>query len=122
DIAVRFLRASLKGWVYCRDHPDEAVKIVLKTGSDLGRSHQAWQMNEINKLIWPSPRGIGVMDARRWEETAKILHRYHVTKTVADHSVYTNEFVEKALDSLKDVDTKGLAWKPKVVTLAEGGR
>jgi NitT/TauT family transport system substrate-binding protein len=30
DIAVRFLRASIKGWIYCRDHPDDALKIVLK--------------------------------------------------------------------------------------------
>jgi NitT/TauT family transport system substrate-binding protein len=122
DIAVRFLRASLKGWIYCRDHPAEAVAVVLKTAPNLGHSHQAWQMNEVNKLIWPSPQGIGVMDARRWDETAKILHRYHVTKTVADRSVYTNEFVEKALRSLNDVDTKGLTWKPQVVSLAEGGR
>jgi len=121
DIAVRFLRASLRGWIYCRNHPDDAVTIVLKMAPGLGRSHQSWQMNEVNKLIWPSPHGIGVMDAKRWDETAKILHRYHVTKTVADRSVYTNEFVEKALRSLKDLDTKGANWKPQVVTLAEGG-
>ena len=28
----------------------------------LGTSHQLWQMNEINKLIWPSPDGVGVID------------------------------------------------------------
>jgi len=30
--------------------------------------------------------------------------------------------VQKALDSLKDVDTKGLGWKPKVVTLLGRGQ
>jgi len=117
DIAVRFLRASIKGWIYCRDHPDDALQIVLKNAPTLGKSHQAWQLNEINRLIWPSPQGIGMMNAQRWLDTVRIAHRYGVTKNLADLSAYTNEFVQKALDSLKDTDTKGLGWKPKAVTL-----
>jgi NitT/TauT family transport system substrate-binding protein len=122
DIAVRFLRASIKGWIYCRDHPDDALKIVLTNAPTLGKSHQAWQLNEVNRLIWPSPEGIGMMNAQRWQETARISHRYGVTKTLADRSAYTNDFVQKALDSLKDVDTRGLGWKPSVVTLRGDGR
>jgi len=122
DIAVRFLRASIKGWIYCRDHPDDALKIVLKNGPALGKSHQAWQLNEINRLIWPSPQGIGMMNDERWLETSRISHRYGVTKALAERSAYTNEFVQKALDSLKDVDTKGLGWKPNVVTLVGRGK
>ena len=122
DIAVRFLRASIKGWIYCRDHPDDALKIVLKNAPTLGKSHQAWQLNEVNRLIWPSPQGIGMMNAQRWLETANISHRYGVTKTLADVSAYTNEFVQKALDSLKEVDTKGQGWKPNVVTLLGRGQ
>jgi NitT/TauT family transport system substrate-binding protein len=30
---------------------------VVAKGSKLGNSHQLWQMNEINKLIWPSTNG-----------------------------------------------------------------
>ena len=122
DIAVRFLRASIKGWIHCRDHPDDALKIVLKNAPTPGKSHQAWQLNEINRLIWPSPQGIGMMNAQRWLETARISHRYGVTKTLAERSAYTNEFVQKALDSLKGVDTRGLSWKPEVVTLLGRGR
>jgi len=122
DIAVRFLRASIKGWIYCRDHPDEALKIVLKNAPTLGKSHQAWQLNEVNRLIWPSPQGIGMMNAQRWLESAKISHRYGITKTLASRSAYSNEFVKKALDSLKDVDAEGLGWKPQVVTLLGRGQ
>jgi len=121
DIAVRFLRASIKGWIHCRDHPDDALKIVLKNAPTLGKSHQAWQLNEVNRLIWPSPQGIGMMNAQRWLETAKISHRYRVTKTLADRGSYTNEYVQKALDSLQDVDTKGRSWKPNVVSLLGRG-
>src|SRR5438876_3316 len=122
DIAVRFLRASIKGWIYCRDHPNDALKIVLKNAPTLGKSHQTWQLNEINRLIWPSPQGIGMMNPQRWLETVQISHRYGVTKTLADSSAYTNEFVQKALDSLTDLDTKGMSWKPKVVTLLGRGQ
>jgi NitT/TauT family transport system substrate-binding protein len=121
EIAVRFLRASIKGWVYCRDHPDDALKIVLKNAPTLGKSHQAWQLNEINRLIWPCPQGIGMMDEKRWLETATISHRYGVTKTLADRSAYTNDLIRKALESLGGVDTKGLGWKPKAVTLLGRG-
>ncbi len=65
DTAVKLLKASIKGWVYCRDNPQQCADIVVKAGSELGASHQLWQMNEINKLIWPSPNGIGVVDQSR---------------------------------------------------------
>ena len=61
---TRFLRASFKGWIYCRDNPDDCVQYVVDAGSTLGAGHQAWMMNEINALIWPSPDGIGAL-ARR---------------------------------------------------------
>ena len=60
-----FLVASFKGWIYCRDNAQKCVDIVLKNGSKLGASHQAWQMNEINALIWPSFTGIGLLDRGR---------------------------------------------------------
>ena len=51
----KFIKASLKGWIYARDNPEKARDIVVAQGSQLGNSHQLWQTNEINKLIWPSP-------------------------------------------------------------------
>src|SRR2546425_734439 len=59
DIAVKFLQASFKGWVFCRDNQKECVDIVLKAGTTLGKGHMTWQLNEINALIWPSPCGGG---------------------------------------------------------------
>src|SRR5438132_9805722 len=53
DIAKRFLTASFKGWIWCRDHASDCVKTVLKQGPTLLNGHQTWQMNEINELIRP---------------------------------------------------------------------
>ncbi len=60
--AVAFVEASIRGWAFCRDEFDECAQIVLDAGPTLGESHQRWQLNEINNLIWPSPAGAGVMD------------------------------------------------------------
>src|SRR6266545_4033505 len=70
--AKKFLAASFKGWIWCRDHASDCVNIVLKQGPTLLRGHQAWQMNEINALIWPAPKGIGIMDRAAFDRTAKI--------------------------------------------------
>ena len=56
---TNFLKASFQGWIYCRDHVSDCTNIVLKNGTALGHGHQLWQMNEINKLVWPNPSGIG---------------------------------------------------------------
>src|SRR6185295_19294113 len=62
--AKKFLAASFKGWIYCRTHMKDCVKIVLTHGPTLLKGHQTWQMNEINALIWPAPLGIGLMNAK----------------------------------------------------------
>ena len=45
-----------------------------RKGSKLGASHQLWQMNEINKLIWPAPDGVGMIDQAAWDRTVEIAH------------------------------------------------
>src|SRR6476620_1969061 len=62
--AKKFLAASFKGWIYCRTHLKDCVNIVLSHGPTLLKGHQTWQMNEINALVWPSPNGIGLMNAK----------------------------------------------------------
>src|SRR5919112_1735208 len=59
DQTTKFVKASIKGWVYARDNPEQAAKIVADAGSQLGESHQLWMTNEVNKLIWPSTAGAG---------------------------------------------------------------
>src|SRR5256885_8170910 len=53
-----------------RSHASDCVNIVLQQGPTLLKGHQAWQMNEINALIWPNKLGIGVM--RSEEHTSEL--------------------------------------------------
>ena len=121
DIAKRFLKASFKGWIYCRDNPQKCVDIVLKNGSQLGASHQAWQMNEINGLIWPSPNGVGLLDKALWDQTIQIATTYKVLKSQPTEGAFRTGLNDKALTMLGSDDAKGSSWAKTTVELKEGG-
>jgi NitT/TauT family transport system substrate-binding protein len=129
DIAVRFVTASLQGWAYCRDNVQECRDIVVAKGSKLGNSHQLWQMNEINKLVWPAEAGVGVIDEAAWNRTVDIamstqnLEGATVLTAPPTDGAWTNDIVNEALQKLGDlgVDTNGSGFQPIEVTLEEGG-
>jgi NitT/TauT family transport system substrate-binding protein len=123
DVAAKFLEASFKGWIYCRDNQQKCVDIVLKNGSQLGASHQAWQMNEINALIWPSPNGIGLLDKAAYDQTVQIATTYKVLKAAPSADATRTDLAQKALTALgSSVDTKGASFQKQTVTLTEGGK
>jgi NitT/TauT family transport system substrate-binding protein len=98
--ARKFLAASFKGWIYCRDHVSECTQIVLDNGPTLGKGHQTWQMNEINALIWPAPDGIGVMNKAAYEQTAKIAQQFGVIKKAPSADAYRTDLAQGAVDEL----------------------
>lgn len=119
-VAEKFLRATFRGWMYCRDNPDSCVDIVLDAGPTLGRSHQTWQMNEINGLIWPSPNGIGVMDQALWNQTIEVATSEGVISADPGSGAFRTDLAEKALADI-DGDTTGSDWTRVEVTLNPGG-
>lgn len=101
DIAARFLRASFKGWEYCRDNVDACVQIVLKNDASgvMTQDAQKWQVEEINKLIWPLPEcapSIGYMCPDQFKQTADISNQFGVIKAPATDAAYTHEIWEMA--------------------------
>ena len=63
----RFVRASMKGWKYAEDNPDEAALIVLdndQTGAQTEK-HQKRMMGEIAKLTAGSNGSLDVADYER---------------------------------------------------------
>lgn len=123
DIAVKFIRASLKGWIYCRDNFNECVDIVLKNGPTLGKGHMTWQLNEINKLIWPSADGIGIMDKALWDQTVKVAMDGKVITAEPSEGAYRTDLAQQAVDSLKaaDVDVMSEDYTPETVEITPNG-
>ena len=130
DLAVSFVAASMEGWIYCRDNVEACQQIVLDAGPTLGASHQLWQMNEVNKLIWPSPSGIGYIDQAAWDNTVELslntpnLEGTTVLTAAPTDGAFTNEIVEEAwthLNTEAAADPFGNDYAPIEVTLNEGG-
>ncbi|MCU1407420.1 MAG: transporter substrate-binding protein [Glaciihabitans sp.] len=129
DQTVAFIKASIKGWAYARDNAEESATIVTEAGSTLGTSHQLWMTNEVNKLIWPSTDGVGMIDKGAWDQTVSIAMdtKNETGSTIITEeppaTAYSNEYVEKALAELEEegVDTKGADFAPLTVELKEGG-
>ena len=72
---ARFLKASIKGWKYAADHPDEAADIVLEnddTGAQTEK-HQRRMMREINKLVGNQSLGIGYLIPADYRRTVDVL-------------------------------------------------
>ncbi|ODT31586.1 MAG: nitrate ABC transporter substrate-binding protein [Kaistia sp. SCN 65-12] len=90
DKMVRFVRASMKGWHYAVEHPDEAAEAVMEAGGQ-DENHQKRMVGEVAKLI-----GDGKLDPVTYERTAKaLLDQKIITK--APEGAYTTEITDKAL-------------------------
>ena len=123
DVAVRFVEASIRGWAHCRDNSDACVEVVLNNVPTLGESHQAWQLNEISSLIWPSPLGAGVMDPDLWTQTVDVATGESILSAAPDDGAYRTDIAEEALANLRDqgIDVIGSGFERVVVELREGG-
>jgi NitT/TauT family transport system substrate-binding protein len=120
DVATRFLKASFQGWIYCRTHAADCVQYTVNAGSTLGAGHQAWMMNEINPLVWPSPNGIGVMDPAEWQQSVDVALEAGIIKAAPPAESYRTDLAKAALAGITE-DSKGTDFKKGEVQVTEGG-
>lgn len=129
DNTVKFIKASIRGWVYAANNAEAAAGIVTAAGSSLGQSHQLWMTNEVSKLIFPSSNGVGLIDKAAWANTVDIAMNTKnetgatIITAAPPATAYSNTYVQKALDELTadGVDVMGTDWTPIDVTLNKGG-
>ena len=72
DKMARFVKASMEGWKYAEEHPDEAAEIVLEhdeTGAQT-EEHQKRMMSEVAKLTAGSD---GALDPADYDQTVATL-------------------------------------------------
>ena len=126
---VKFLAGTIKGWAYCRDNAEACRDLVVARGSKLGKSHQLWQMNEVNKLVWPATGGVGTINEADWKQTVELSM---TTKNQTGDTVltkqpeglaFTNDYIRQALEQAKagGVDVNGAGFQAQTVTLTAGG-
>ncbi|MFS8514767.1 MAG: ABC transporter substrate-binding protein, partial [Planifilum fulgidum] len=97
DLVRRFVRATVRGFLYGHESPDEAVSFLHKY-SDTIEDERARREMEFSWKSWvpDSARGtpLGWMPPEDWEKTLETLAEYGDVSQVPDpEDVYTNEFV-----------------------------
>lgn len=94
DVVERFVRATLKGWEYAIQHPDEAVEYTLRYSDQLKRDHELRMMRASIPLLKPDDKPVGWMDASKWLEMEALLREQGFMKdSVAVNSVFTTGFL-----------------------------
>ena len=120
DVATRFLRASFRGWIFCRDNPDECINYTVEAGSTLGAGHQAWMMNEVNPLIWPSDGGIGAMPTDTWQQTVDVSLEAGIIPAAPDETAYRTDLADSAREGITE-DAEGADFVKGEVEVTPGG-
>lgn len=73
EMVAAFRSASLKGWRYALEHPDEIVDLILrKYRPDADRAHLVWEADRIRDLVMPELVDVGYMSPERWRRMAEI--------------------------------------------------
>lgn len=99
DLVERWTCASLRGWAYVLDHPDEAAEWTVEHYLEAGDLEaERWlleQANPITRSENTAEHGLGWMDPGRWERAiTTLLEHNQIEKPVAVEDIMTNQFVE----------------------------
>lgn len=92
DKMVKFVRASMKGWKYATENPDEAADIVVENGGQ-DENHQKRMMGEVAKLI---DNADGKLIPAAYDRTAKALLDQKIISKPAEGG-YTTAITDKAI-------------------------
>jgi NitT/TauT family transport system substrate-binding protein len=99
DKMVRFVRASMKGWKYAEENPDEAAEIVLENDSSGAQTeeHQKRMMGEVAKLTAGSNGALVEADYQRTVESL-LSGGSDPVITMAPSGAWTHAITDKALN------------------------
>lgn len=103
NTVAAFLYASLKGWEYAVENPEEAAEICYKYGSSVSQDHQSYMAGEVAKLVTTDTKGntvtdIGNIDEEAMQQTLDIAKRY-ITLDDADANTALQAIT---LDDIRD--------------------
>eukprot|EP00873_Tetraselmis_striata_P013522 jgi/Tetstr1/433786/TSEL_002412.t1 len=125
NIVLRFITASYKGWIHCRDNELACVNLIAPNyGNTLQQNEhtlQTWQMREVNRGMWPAQLGIGVHNLTEMLEAAMLgreigaLAMAERDANAVTRTVISEMFTLEAHDILEaqGIDIYGAEWVNK---------
>jgi len=98
-----FIAASMKGWKYACENPEEAAEIVYKYGSSVSPDHQEYMANEVKKLVETDTNGntvtdYGQMVDETMQQTLDITKKYITLEDASANDTLQNI----TLDDIRD--------------------
>ncbi|MBL8062174.1 MAG: ABC transporter substrate-binding protein [Anaerolineales bacterium] len=94
DLATRLMRATMKGYQYAIEHPEEVAALALTYDSTLDLNYQEEVMKAQIPFIDNGDGPLGSMNESIWKNTQDILLEFNLIAAPIDLStVYTNQFV-----------------------------
>lgn len=97
EVLARFLAASAKGWLEARDHPEEAIDIVMRATTGLSRPLELKTLQNMHSYftsIATKQHGWGYMDPKVWADLSEAyVALEQMPRPVTPDEVMTNELV-----------------------------
>jgi ABC-type nitrate/sulfonate/bicarbonate transport system substrate-binding protein len=93
DLIRRFIKATMKGYQYALENPDDVAAMALKYDGTLDLAYQQAVMKTQIPFIDTGEGQLGSMDEEIWKNTEAILLEFDLIPNSIDlSSIYTNEF------------------------------
>src|SRR5579884_3087956 len=102
DVLVRFVSASARGWLYARDHPDEAIDHLLKMTTGLNRQSELRTWEEVVRggyltSVTTKQHGWGYMDPKVWQDLTDTMRALgQIPRPVSVDEIMTDDLVVTA--------------------------
>lgn len=94
DLLTRLMRATMKGYQYSVEHPEEAAAFPLKYDNTLDLTYEQEVMKVEIPFIDTGNGPLGSMDENVWKTNQDILLEFKLISAPIDLStIYTNQFV-----------------------------
>ena len=110
ELIRAFVAASIKGFIYGRQHPDELVAAVQKFSPTVDAAITRREA-ELSWQTWVTPatagRPLGWMAEKDWEQTVEVLKQYGGVDTPLDAAkLFTNDFVPTGAEYMPPPEPK----------------
>jgi ABC-type nitrate/sulfonate/bicarbonate transport system substrate-binding protein len=99
DLVQRWVCASMRGWDYVLDHPEEAAQMIIDVylpGSDF--EDELWFLQQAESITASDDtleNGLGWMDPEIWQTGIQTLYEYEqIDQAPAVEDLMTNQFIE----------------------------
>lgn len=96
-----FVQASLRGWVYAFDHPDETLNVVMRhiheANIPSNRVHQQWMLERMRDVILPdnNERILGQLREADYHTVASEMLRVDLIDSIPDFQVFHENYSER---------------------------